>query len=76
MSVFVLLVGYSGEQDIVSVHHTLEAAKQAGDQYRLGYPRQFLTIEEWEFDDRLVCNMWGMAPNEDWVSYDLDGAQT
>lgn len=67
MSVYILKYG-SNEQDVLSIHETLEKAKIAGNKLvnRNEY-RYMLTIEEWEFEGQFPLNFWNPNNNKtDW----------
>ncbi len=63
MSVFV--VSYSGT-DIISIYENLDQATCMGDQKFIEGYKGSITIEEWEFGQRINKNCWFKFHNDDW----------
>jgi len=57
-SVFILFYGNGECDDMLSVHQSLNDAKQAGDKYLLNNGDRIVSIEEWEIDNPNMLGYW------------------
>ena len=65
-SVFILYNGIGDGEYIISVHKSLEDGKVAGDEYLKNIKKEYMRIEEWEFDNKSLVSFWDKA------HYDFD----
>jgi hypothetical protein len=76
-NVFILFDGVGDGEYIISVHSSLEIAKQAGDEYlktdknAIAYGK-YIRVEEWGIDNRAMISCWDKASYKTRPEYSFD----